>query len=167
MRSGVPHWAAVSQAALRRYSKDMRRSLSIALMALAGTCAADVSTARLVEPKQLAAQLAGHRDSVVVLQVGPNVLYRSKHIPGAIYAGPANRPEGLDLLRTEVAKLPRDRHIVLYCGCCPWDHCPNIRPALELMRQLGFTNVRALYVPANFKADWIDQGYPVEEGAAR
>jgi hypothetical protein len=25
--------------------------------------------------------------------------------------------------------------------------------------------VRALYVPDNFKADWIDQGYPVEEGA--
>jgi rhodanese-related sulfurtransferase len=131
-------------------------------MALAGAWAAD-SVA--MQPKELAAQLAGHRGAPVVLYVGPNVLYRSKHIPGAIYAGPGNRPEGLELLKTTVAKLPRDRDIVFYCGCCPWDHCPNVRPALELLRQLGFTHVRALYVPDNFKADWIDQGYPVEEGA--
>jgi len=133
-------------------------------MVLAGAWAADLA---VVQPKELAGQLAGHRATIVVLQVGPNVLYRSKHIPGAIYAGPANRPEGLELLKAAAAKLPRDREIVLYCGCCPWDHCPNIRPALELMRQMGFTHVRALYVPDNFKADWIDQGYPVEEGTGK
>jgi hypothetical protein len=138
--------------------------VSMALMALAGAWAAD-SVA--MQPRELAAQLAGHRGAAVVLYVGPNVLYRSKHIPGAIYAGPGNRPEGLELLRTAVAKLPHDRDIVLYCGCCPWDHCPNIRPALELLRQLGFAHLRALYVPDNFKANWIDQGYPVEEGAGK
>ena len=138
--------------------------VSMALMALAGAWAAD-SVA--IQSRELAAQLAGHRGATTGLYVGPNVLYRSKHIPGAIYAGPGNRPEGLDLLKTAVAKLPRDRDIVLYCGCCPWDHCPNIRPALELLRQLGFAHVRALYVPDNFKADWIDQGYAVEEGAGR
>ena len=113
-----------------------------------------------------AAAQAGHRAAIVVLQVGPNVLYRSKHFPGAIYAGPANRPEGLELLKAAASKLPRDREIVIYCGCCPWDHCPNIRPAQELLRQMGFTHVRALYVPSNFKADWIDQGYPVEGSIA-
>lgn len=164
MRSAPRKWAGVSQAALRRYSERMRRSLCIALMVMAGTCAAD---SFVVQPKELAAEMAAHRDAVVVLQVGPNVLYRSKHISGAIYAGPANRPGGLELLRAVAAKLPRDGQIVLYCGCCPWDHCPNIRPALESMRQMGFAHVRMLYVPDNFKADWIDQGYPVEEGAAR
>ena len=103
-------------------------------MVLAGAWAADLA---VVQPKELAGQLAGHRATIVVLQVGPNVLYRSKHIPGAIYAGPANRPEGLEVLKAAAAKLPRDREIVLYCGCCPWDHCPNIRPALELMRQMA------------------------------
>ena len=142
----------------------MRNFVCTALMALAGAWASDPA---VVQPRELAGQLAGHRGAIVVLQVGPNVLYRSKHIPGSIYAGPANRPEGLELLKAEAAKLPRDREIVLYCGCCPWDHCPNIRPALELMRQMGFTHVRALYVPDNFKADWIDQGYPVEEGAGK
>ena len=142
----------------------MRNSVGIALMALAGAWAADLA---VIQPKELAGQLAGHRAVIVVLQVGPNVLYRSRHIPGAIYAGPANKPEGLELLKAEAGKLPRDREIVLYCGCCPWDHCPNIRPAVELMRQMGFAHVRALYVPDNFKADWIDQGYPVEEGAGK
>ena len=142
----------------------MRNFVCAALIVLAGAWAADTA---VVQPKELAGQLAGHRAAVTVLCVGPNVLYRSKHIPGAIYAGPANRPEGLELLKAETAKLPRDREIVLYCGCCPWDHCPNMRPAIELMRQMGFTHVRALYVPDNFKADWIDQVYPVEEGAGK
>jgi 3-mercaptopyruvate sulfurtransferase SseA len=162
MPGACREWALVSQAALRRYSKEMRNSLCIALLALAASWAADSD---VVQPAELAAQMARHRDATVVLYVGPNVLYRSKHIPGAIYAGPANRPEGLDLLQAAAAKVPRDAQIVLYCGCCPWDHCPNIRPALQLMRQLGFAHVRALYVPDNFKADWIDPGYPVETGA--
>ncbi len=121
----------------------------------------------VVQPKELAGRLAAQRGSIVIFQVGPNLLYRLNHIPGAIYAGPANRPEGLELLKAEAAKLPRDREIVLYCGCCPWNHCPTIRPAMELMRQMGFPHARALYLPDNFKTDWIDQGYPVEEGAAR
>ena len=133
-------------------------------MILAGAWAAEPA---LVQPKELSEQLAGHHGAVVIFQIGPNLLYRSKHITGAIFAGPANRPEGIALLKAEVDKLPRDREIVLYCGCCPWDHCPNVRPAMELMRQMGFTHVRALYVATNFKADWIDHGYPVEEGAAR
>lgn len=163
MRGGSRKWAAISQAALRRYSKDMGRSVCIALMVLAGAWDADLA---VVQPKELAGQLASHRPAIVVFHVGPNVLYRGKHIPGAIYAGPANRPEGLELLKAEAAKLPLDREIVIYCGCCPWDHCPMVRPAAELLRQMGFVHLRVLYLPASFKSDWIDQGYPVEEGAA-
>lgn len=133
-------------------------------MWLAGAWAAEPA---LIEPKELAGQLAAHRSTMTIFQVGPNVLYRSKHIPGAIYAGPANRAEGLALLRAEVSKLPRDREIVVYCGCCPWDHCPMIHPAADLLRQMGFPHVRALDLPDSFKTNWVDQGYPVEEGAAR
>ncbi len=118
--------------------------------------------ASLVEPKDLAAQLSGPAVHPAVFQVGPNVLYRSKHIPGAVYAGPGSKPEGLDLLKAAVEKLPRDRDLVIYCGCCPWDRCPNIKPALELLQKMGFTHARAMHVPTNFKTDWIDHGYPVE-----
>jgi hypothetical protein len=115
----------------------------------------------LVQPKDVAAALASS-SKPVVLHVGFNVLYRSKHIPQAIYAGPGNTPAGLELLKAEAGKLPRDGDIVIYCGCCPWDHCPNMRPAIELLKQMGFTRVKAMYVPTNFKTDWIDKGYPVE-----
>lgn len=115
----------------------------------------------VVEPKDVAAVI-GKASAPTVLYVGPNVLYRSKHIQGAIYAGPGNRPEGLEVLKNAVAKLPRAGDLVLYCGCCPWDHCPNIKPAMELLKSMGFTHVKAMYLHDNFKAGWIDPGYPVE-----
>ena len=132
----------------------------IFLLLLTAVQAADLP---LVQPKDVAAQLAGG-SKPVVLYVGPNVLYRSKHIPGAAFAGPGSKPEGIELLKNSVASLARDREIVLYCGCCPWDHCPNIRPAVELLRSMGFKQVKAMYLPTDFKADWIDKGFPVESG---
>jgi rhodanese-related sulfurtransferase len=115
----------------------------------------------LTEPKDVAASLA-KTGAPAIFQVGPAVLYRSKHIPGAIYAGPGSRQAGLDLLKQAADKLPRTREIVLYCGCCPWDRCPNVKPAMDLLKSMGFTHVKAMYVADNFKTDWIDHGYPVE-----
>ena len=116
----------------------------------------------LVQPKELASQLGAKGPAVI--HVGPNVLYRSKHIPGSTYAGPGNSAQGIEMLKTAVAKLPHDREIALYCGCCPWDRCPNIKPAVEALRAMGFTKVKAIYLPTGFKVDWIDQNLPVEAG---
>jgi len=136
------------------------------LLAMMAMLVAGAAEAPLVEPKDLAAELARGAKPVIV-QVGPNVLYRSRHIPGAVYAGPGSKPEGLDLLKAAVAKLPRDGELVIYCGCCPWDRCPNIKPALELLAKMGFTHVRAMHVETNFKTDWTDHGYPVEPGSQK
>jgi len=127
---------------------------------LAAALAAEIP---LIQPKDLAARLASGQDKPAIFQVGPNVLYRSKHIPGALYAGPAGKSEGLEALKAAAGKLPRDRELVIYCGCCPWDRCPNIKPAIDLLKQMGFTHVKAMYSGTNFKTDWIDQGYPVEQ----
>jgi thiosulfate/3-mercaptopyruvate sulfurtransferase len=124
------------------YAEGMRTILAGILLWLA----ADFP---VMEPKDVAASLAKGAGPAI-FQVGPNVLYRG------------SRAEGLQLLRDAVAKLPHDREIVIYCGCCPWDHCPNIKPAMELLKGMGFTHVKAMYVANNFKADWIDRGYPVE-----
>ena len=94
--------------------------------------------------------------------MGPNVLYRSKHIVGSVYAGPGSTAAGLAMLKAEAGKLPRDREIVIYCGCCPWDRCPNVTPAFEMLKGMGFTKVKALYLGTGFKVDWIDKGYKVE-----
>ena len=135
------------------------------LLAIAPVVLALAAESPLVEPKDLAAELSGAAARPAIFQVGPNVLYRSKHIPGSVYAGPGSKAEGLDLLRAAVDKLPRGGDLVIYCGCCPWDRCPNIKPALELLAKMGFTHVRALHVPTNFKTDWIDPGYPVESAS--
>lgn len=118
---------------------------------------------RLVQPAQLNHELATDPHAALILQVGSRVLFDEAHIAGAEYAGPASRSEGLQTLRARVADLPRDLAIVLYCGCCPWDHCPNLGPAWQLLRSMGFTHVRALYISQNFGADWVAQGYRVEK----
>jgi hypothetical protein len=68
----------------------------------------------------------------------------------------------LQALRMRVGGLPRSKAIVLYCGCCPWDKCPNVAPAWELLHGMGFTHVRVLYLAQNFGADWVGHGYSVE-----
>jgi len=100
----------------------------------------------------------------LMLQVGSHMLFAEGHIPGAEYIGPGSQPEGLKQLQMRVNALPRKKMIVIYCGCCPWNHCPNVGPAYETLREMGFTNVKALYLPDNFGADWASKGYPVAQG---
>ena len=121
----------------------------------------------LVQPGEVSAQLTAKGTHPTIIQIGPNVLYRGKHIPGAIYAGPAARPEGLELLRKTVDKLPRNSEIVVYCGCCPWGNRPNVKPAMALLKDMGFTRAKAIYIETDFARDWTEKGYPVETGPAK
>ena len=100
----------------------------------------------------------------LVLQVGVRSLYDQGHIAGAEFIGSASSPEGLDALRARVKSEAKDKLIVIYCGCCPWSHCPNIHPAYKELRNLGYTNVRVLYIANNFGVDWANKGYPTEKG---
>lgn len=102
----------------------------------------------------------------LVICVGFPVLYRQKHIPHAPLGGPASKPEGIAHLKKAIAADPKDADIVIYCGCCPMVHCPNLRPAFSLLTNLGYKNVRVLNLPTNFRTDWIDKGYPVESSLA-
>jgi rhodanese-related sulfurtransferase len=135
----------------------------VVLIALAAALAADMP---LIQPKELAAQLQAKGAHPALFHVGFNVLYRNKHIPGSVYAGPGSTAEGLAALRAAVGKLPQEAEIVVYCGCCPWDHCPNMKPAMEMLRQMGFTHVKALSIPTNMAQDWFNLGYPAEAGEA-
>ena len=142
----------------------MRIPIFGAAVLLTAGLAADLA---LVQPKEVAAQVAVKGTHAAIFQVGPNVLYRGKHIPGSVYAGPASRAEGLELLKNAVDKLSRDREIVVYCGCCPWGNCPNVKPAMALLQDMGFTHAKAMYLETGFAKDWTEKGYPVEAGAAR
>lgn len=130
------------------------------LLLLAVLMAGDPWTEKdLLQPKDVAAHLQGP----LVIHVGFNVLYRAAHVTGSQYAGPASKAEGIELLKAAVAGQPKDREIVLYCGCCPWEKCPNIRPAFAALHEMGFTRVRVMMVPKDFKTDWDDKGYPTEK----
>jgi rhodanese-related sulfurtransferase len=100
----------------------------------------------------------------LMIHVGSHVLYSQAHIPGSEYIGPASSDSALEALRKRVKPLPRNQSIVLYCGCCPWSHCPNIQPADDALHAMGFTNVKVLYIANNFGTDWVDKGYPVAKG---
>jgi thiosulfate/3-mercaptopyruvate sulfurtransferase len=150
----------------------MRRALWAAsgFLLLAGSVAAPSEPANsgsgeLIQPEALAAILKSPKEEKpLLLQVGFRVLYVQAHIPGSEYHGPASRPDGLEELRKRVESLPRTTFIVVYCGCCPWVRCPNMKPASELLREMGFTNVRLLYIGENFGTDWVAKGYPVASG---
>lgn len=125
-----------------------------------------LTSREVIKPEQLIKLLSG-KMKPLVLQVGFDFLYQGGHIDGSIWAGPASRPDGVTRLENAVKNVPRDREIVLYCGCCPWTECPNIQPAFDTMRKLGFKNVKVLYIPSDFEHDWIRQGYPIEKSGER
>ena len=124
-----------------------------------------IPTTRLINPEELAQILqSSKKDKPLVIQVGSHVLYSQAHIVGSEYLGPASTESGLQQLRKRVEPLPRSKFIVIYCGCCPWSHCPNVKPADDALQAMGFRNVRVLYITNNFGADWVDRGYPVAQG---
>jgi thiosulfate/3-mercaptopyruvate sulfurtransferase len=126
---------------------------------------APLASKNLIAPEVLAADLQAHRKSgPVILFVGFPVLYRGGHIPDAIQAGPCARGEGISALKQAVASLPRDRALVIYCGCCPFGKCPNVRPAYDALRGMGFSRVQVLDLPTNFHTDWVAKNFPVQKG---
>jgi len=117
----------------------------------------------LIRPEELAKALQSSAKPTV-LNVGPRVIYVQAHIPGAEYIGPTANPEGLEKLRARAASLPRDSFLVIYCGCCPWEHCPNVRPAYKELKKMGFTRLKVLYIANSFGSDWVEKGYPTAKG---
>lgn len=127
--------------------------------------ASQIATYHQITPEELVKILhASNGEKPLLIHVGSHVLYSQAHIPGSEYIGPASDPASLQRLRTRVESLPRNKFIVLYCGCCPWTHCPNMKPADDTLHTMGFTNVRSLYIANNFGTDWVDKGYPVAKG---
>jgi hypothetical protein len=88
--------------------------------------------------------------------IGPGAV-----IKGSIDIGPARDSSNLNKLRLQLSKLPKDAMVVIYCGCCPFEHCPNIRPAFTLLNEMKFTHPQLLNLEHNIKIDWINKGYPV------
>jgi thiosulfate/3-mercaptopyruvate sulfurtransferase len=125
----------------------------------------EIPAAQLLQPAELVQILSSPAgEKPLILQVGSHVLYAEAHIPGSEYVGAGGQDPGLQALRDRVKNLKRDQFLVLYCGCCPWGKCPNIRPAYHALTSLGFTRVKVLYLADNLGTNWVAKGYPVAKG---
>lgn len=111
---------------------------------------------QLMEPAELASTINAKQDLPVIISVGPGAV-----IPNSVDAGMASEAAGLDKLKQALKALPKDRKVVVYCGCCPFEHCPNVRPAIDVLKDMHFTNYYLLDIPNNIKKDWIEKGYPL------
>ncbi len=115
----------------------------------------------LIEPGELAATLNSAKvNKPVIFNIGV-----VEDIRGAKHIGPVNKKGNLENLKKALTGLPKNTFIVIYCGCCPFSKCPNIRPAFAELKKQGFTNIKLLDLPVNLKTNWRDKGYPMDTAA--
>jgi len=114
---------------------------------------------QLMSPADLANTLNDPKAAKpLIFSVGMQAIIKS-----SVDIGPAMVDKNLETLKLKLEKLPKNTSIVVYCGCCPFSRCPNIRPAMQLLKNMQFTNYKLLNLPQNVKVDWIDKGYPLSE----
>jgi hypothetical protein len=123
------------------------------------------TTGQTISPADFAKELQRKDPSLKIIYVGVRTLYEGAHIPGAMFRGPGSKEEGIADLKKFAATLPKDSKVVIYCGCCPLDRCPNLRPAFSALRDMGFTHLRVLILPISFASDWVEKGYPIQRGS--
>jgi thiosulfate/3-mercaptopyruvate sulfurtransferase len=115
------------------------------------------TSAQLESPADLARSINDPKArQPIVFCVGPGAT-----IKGSLDMRPARDSANLAKFKWQLDRLPKDADIVIYCGCCPFEHCPNIRPAFALLNQMKFTHHKLLNLEHNLKVDWINKGYPV------
>ena len=113
---------------------------------------------QLLEPAVLAEAIQTKKDLPTLISVGPGAT-----IPNSIHIGMTNEADNLASLKKKLGTISKDAPVVIYCGCCPFEKCPNVRPAIAALKEAKFTNYKLLNIPRNLKADWIDKGYPTEK----
>ena len=122
------------------------------------------SDSQTVQATELNKELADAKTAPVVVFVGFQRLYTAGHVKGAQYHGTGGSAEGIAQIKAWATSLPRSTNLVIYCGCCPLERCPNVRPAFTALRDLGFTKLRVLILPTSFQVDWADKGLPYDKG---
>jgi hypothetical protein len=113
---------------------------------------------QLQDPEALANILRNPKaQQPLIFNIGP-----MENIKGATEIGPTKDKHNLAKLKQALSAVPKDKTIIIYCGCCPISVCPNIRPAFELLKEMKFTRPKLLNLSHNLKTNWIDPGFPME-----
>lgn len=113
---------------------------------------------QLIEPDELASAMnSSNPGKPVIFNIGA-----VEDIRDAKHIGAVSKAESLESFKKALYGLPKTTRIIIYCGCCPFAKCPNIRPAFSLLTGMGFTNIKLLNLSVNLKTNWRDKGYPME-----
>lgn len=110
---------------------------------------------QLMEPSELAEIIKNKPGDITIISIGP-----FKTIPGTIDIGMVSEKDKLDKFKAQLSTLKKDKQVVIYCGCCPFEKCPNVRPAIDVLKEMHFTNYHLLNLPDNLRINWMDKGYP-------
>ncbi len=98
------------------------------------------------------------KDKPLLFNVGP-----MDNIKGAVFVGRGTAVSSIDKMKSTLNMENKNRTVVVYCGCCSYASCPNIKPAFDALIALGFKNAKVLDLPEGIKPDWVAKGYPMEE----
>lgn len=113
---------------------------------------------QLMPTKDLAEKITTNaKDKPLVLNVGP-----MDNIKGAVAVGRATSVTAIEKIKQTLSWEPKTRAVVVYCGCCSYASCPNIKPAYDALMAQGFKNTKVLELPVGIKEDWVAKGYPME-----
>ncbi len=114
---------------------------------------------QLMPTKELADKINSHaKDVPMILNVGPMELIKT-----GIEVGRATSVTGIERIKQTVSQENKNRVIVVYCGCCSYASCPNIKPAYDALIKEGFKNAKVLELPVGIKEDWVAKDYPMEK----
>jgi len=148
-----------------RHSIRLLARFSIMFISLAAFAQSNPwNESQTVQPAALNKELADAKTAPTVLFVGFGRLYTAGHIKGAQFHGSGGSPDGLAQIKAWAASIPKSTNLVIYCGCCPMERCPNVRPAFTALREMGFTKLRVLILQTDFAKDWADPGFPYDKG---
>ncbi|MBO9701703.1 MAG: rhodanese-like domain-containing protein [Sporocytophaga sp.] len=111
----------------------------------------------LIEPSELARILnSSTAKQPVIFNMGP-----MQHIKGSVNVGIGNSTSGMNQLQAKVSKLNKNQFIVIYCGCCAMQNCPNVKQPYEYLKNAGFENFKILNIKSSLSEDWVNKGYPM------
>ena len=114
---------------------------------------------QLMPTKDLAEKIKTNaKDKPIVLNIGP-----MENIKTAIFVGRATSVTAVEKIKATLAMENKNKAVVVYCGCCSYASCPNIKPAYDAVISLGFKNTKVLELPEGIKPDWVAKDYPMEE----
>jgi hypothetical protein len=114
---------------------------------------------QLMPTKDLAEKIKTNaKDLPLIFNVGP-----MEQIKTAKSIGLGTSISAMEKLKSSLSMESKARTVVVYCGCCSYENCPNIKPAYDALIAAGFKNAKVLELPEGIKPDWVAKGFPMQE----